>query len=72
MNKNQPHKAIVNVAFSIYPVDNTGELNGQCVNRAQLNADSLKHKMLSVKGSTYEECVANLKELLEKIAKCTR
>ena len=64
-----PHKAIVNISFSIYPVSATGEL-GQCVNRAQLNKSELKHKMTSVSGSSYEECVTALKGLLEAMLKC--
>lgn len=69
MNPDMPHKAVINISFSIYPVSATGEL-GQCVNRAQLNKSELKHKMMSVSGSSYEECAVALKDLLEKILQC--
>lgn len=69
MNLEMPHKAIINIQFSIYPVSATGEL-GQCINRAQLNKSELKHKMMSVSGNSYEECVVALKDLLEIMLKC--
>lgn len=68
-NPNRPHKAIVNISFSIYPVEQTGDISGHSVHRVQLQKDQLKHKLLEVKGSTYEECVTNLKELLEYLTK---
>lgn len=67
MNPNIPHKAIINISFTIYPVDATGELSGQSVHRSQLNKDGLKHKLIDVKGNTYDECVIALKEVMEKI-----
>ena len=72
MNPNIPHKAVINISFSIYPVGPTGELTGQTVHRSQLNKDGLKHCLLDVKGNTYEECVTNLKEMLEKITNCKK
>lgn len=70
MNLEAPHKAIINISFSIYPVSATGELSGQCINRGQLNKSGLKHKMIDVKGNSYEECVTALKELMEKMIQC--
>lgn len=67
MNLNAPHKAIINISFMIYPVGPTGELTGQTVPRVQLNKDGLKHRILDVKGNTYEECVIALKDIMEKI-----
>ena len=67
MNPNIPHKAIINISFSIYPVGPTGELTAQTVHRSQLNKDGLKHFLLDVKGNTYDECVVALKDVLEKI-----
>lgn len=66
MNLDAPHKAVINISFSIYPVGPTGEL-GQTVHRSILNKSGLKHKLLDVKGNTYEECVVALKEVMEKI-----
>lgn len=64
-----PHKAIINISFSIYPIDQSGDL-GHPVPRQQLQKDELKHKLLDVKGSSYEECVINLKEMLDRILSC--
>lgn len=72
MNLNIPHKAIINISFSIYPVGPTGELTGQTVHRSQLNKDNLKHQLIDVKGNTYEECVTALKEMLDKITNCKK
>jgi hypothetical protein len=72
MNKELPHKAVINIAFSIYPVTNTGELNGACVTRAQLNESGLKHRLVSVSGSNYEECVIALKNALDRMTKCAQ
>ena len=69
MNQDMPHKAIINISFAIYPVSPTGELNTS-VNRNQLNKSGLKHKMMDVKGDNYEECVENLKALMEKLLQC--
>ena len=69
MNPDVPHKAIINIAFSIYPVSPTGEL-GRCVDRGQLNRSGLKHKVIDVRGNTYEECVVALKEIMEKFSQC--
>lgn len=71
MNPDVPHKAIVNISFSIYPVDSTGELK-ESVHRSQLQKDGLKHRILDVKGNTYQECVVALKNLMEKILQCNK
>ena len=70
MNPNLPHKAVINISFSIYPVGPTGELTGQTIHRSQLNKDGLKHCLLDVKGNTYEECVEQLKLMLSNIMRC--
>lgn len=72
MNQELPYKAVINIAFSIYPVSNTGELTGQCVHRAQLNQSGLKHRMVSVSGANYDECVAKLKDTLDRMTQCAR
>lgn len=66
---NRPHKAVINISFSICPVEATGEVSGQNVSRQQLQSDGLKHKLMEVKGATYVACVEELKSLLEKITK---
>jgi hypothetical protein len=66
---NHPHKAVINISFSICPVEATGDVSGQNVSRQQLQSDGLKHRLMEVKGSTYGDCVANLKDLLDKITK---
>ena len=72
MDPNRPYKAIVNISFSIYPVEPTGELSGHCVNRFQLKDSGLKHKTLEVSGRTYQECVDALKETMEKMLLCNQ
>ena len=72
MNPDRPHKAIINIAFSIYPVDITGELSGESVHRNVLQASGLKHRILDVKGNTYEECVQALKDTIDRILKCNQ
>lgn len=64
---NRPHKAVINISFSICPVEATGDISGQNVSRQQLQSDGLKHRLMEVKGSTYVACVEELKTLLEKI-----
>lgn len=66
---NRPHKAVINISFSICPVEATGDVSGQNVSRQQLQSDGLKHRLMEVKGSTYVACVEELKILLEKITK---
>lgn len=66
---NRPHKAVINISFSICPVEATGDVSGQNVSRQQLQNDGLKHRLMEVKGSTYMACVEELKILLEKITK---
>ena len=66
---NRPHKAVINISFSICPVEATGDVSGQNVSRQQLQSDGLKHRLMEVKGSSYEDCVEELKTLLEKITK---
>lgn len=68
-NPNRPHKAVINISFSICPVEATGDVSGQNVSRHQLQQDGLKHRLMEVKGSSYEGCVEELKGLLDKITK---
>lgn len=71
MSLDMPHKAIINISFAIYPVSATGELSTS-INRAQLNQSGLKHKIMDVKGNSYEECVEELKKLMEKMLACKK
>lgn len=64
MNLELPHKAIVNISFTIYPVIQTGEL-GMPVPRFKLNEEQLKHKMVVITGNSFAECAENLKQYLE-------
>jgi hypothetical protein len=72
MDHDRPYKAIINISFSIYPVDATGELSGHCVHRAQLKESGLKHKILEVSGKTYQECVDSLKQTMDRILQCNQ
>lgn len=59
------HKAIINISFSIYPVNHLGEIEGQTISRKELGAANLKSKIVTVQGGSYEECVSALKEKID-------
>ena len=60
-----PYKAVININFSVFPVDATGEANGQLLSHRELREANIRPFVLSVKGSTKEECIEALRVKLE-------
>lgn len=69
MNLDMPHKAIVNISFTIYPVMPTGEL-GQPIPRFKLNEKELQHKMVVISGDSFDECAEKLQFYLDMGYNC--
>lgn len=60
-----PHKAIINISCSVYPVLSTGELSGQIVSRNELKNFGVSNKLLEITGSSLEDCLEKLKLKME-------
>jgi len=71
MNEDYPHKAIINIGFSIYRVGATGEMEN-LVPRQTLDKEGLKSKILTVRGNSYRECIEELKLTLDKILRVNK
>lgn len=63
----KPYKAIINVNFSVFPVDVTGEASGQLLSRKELRESNLHPFVIEVKGETKEECLSSLTKKLERL-----
>lgn len=61
----KPHKAIININFSVFPVEVTGEASGQLLPTRELREANVRPFTLEVKGATKEECLSALKAKLE-------
>lgn len=61
----KPYKAVININFQVFPVDVTGEASGQALSRHELRDANVRSFVLSVKGSTKEECLEALRIKLE-------
>ncbi len=63
----KPHKAVININFSVFPVEVTGEASGQLLPTRELREAGVRPFTLEVKGTTKEECLAALKTKLESL-----